>query len=334
MQITSSLKNTFQNLGRSIGAAVVGDDFSRSDGTIDGVVLGAGAGAAVGGAVGAARGLYAQAQNQVEERMVYNRITDPQLEGHSYYVRADWDTDCHTIGDHTHCDRELDGWWHSYSPRISERVVGGFQEPTLQNSHGATFVGSALTGMAVGAGVGAGLGLAAGVIGRLAGGHPLKRKPLPDELKEQLVIDVGETVLKSTAVGAGVGAALGLGAGLIEQSGALSVERSFDLPVYQDRDLGSIPRNHYEWNRSWGWARPGDYRDYSPRGNRAVVRQAPVLNNSGEPLMQGVTKQLDSARFGPVTGLLGGTIVGAGVGFATGVASGVVNRLLAQSDLE
>jgi hypothetical protein len=336
VQITSSLKNAYQNITRSIGEAVVGDDFSRQDGTVDGIVLGASAGAAIGGAVGGVRGLYQQAQNSVSERQVHKSITVPRLEGHSYSVRADWDTDCDTHGEHTHCDRELDGWWHTYRPNVRERVVGGFSEPTLQNSHQSTFVSAALTGAAIGAGLGAGIGLATGVISRLAGGHPMRRKPLPPELREQLVANAGETVMKSTAIGAGVGAAVGLGAGLLEASGAISVERTWDTPVFESRSLGNIPRNHYEWNRSWGWSwpSPGDYRDHSPRGERTVVRQAPVLDRSGEPMMRPVTRQLNSARLGPLSGLIGGAAVGAGVGFAAGIASSVVNRVLVQSGME
>jgi hypothetical protein len=58
------------------------------------------------------------------------------------------------------------------------------------------------------------------------------------------------------------------------------------------------------------------------------------LDRAGRPVMSPVTRQLDSARFGPVSGLLGGAAVGAGLGFATGVASSVVNRLLVQSGME
>jgi hypothetical protein len=333
VQITSSIKIAYQNIKRSIGEAVVGNDFSRQDGTVDGILLGAGAGAAVGGALGGARGLYHQARNTVTERQVHKSITDPKLTGHSYHVRADWDTDCDTHGEHTHCERELDGWWHTYRPNIRERVVGSFTEPTLQNSHQATFVSSALTGAAIGAGLGAGIGLATGVIGRLAGGHPMRRKPLPPELRAQLVTETGDTVMKSTAIGAGVGAAVGLGAGLLEASGAVSLERTWDAPIYESRDLGSIPRNHYEWNWSWDWARPGDYRDHSPHGERAVVRQAPILDAAGRPITRAVTQQLDSARLNPVSGLVGGAAVGASVGFAAGVASSVVNRILVQSGM-
>lgn len=334
MQIRSSLKTTYQNLKRSIGEAVVGSDFSRKDGTVDGIVLGVGAGAAIGGTLGGARGLYHQSLNNVSERSVHKSITDPQLDGYRYSVRADWDTDCETHGEHRHCERELDGWWHSYRPNIRERMVGSYLEPTLHNSHQATVVSSALTGAALGAGLGAGIGLATSVIGRLAGGHPLKRKPLPSEVRQKLILDTGETVMKSTAIGAGVGATVGLGAGLLETRGAVSVERTWNAPVYQNRSIGNIPRNHYEWNRSWGWARPGDYHDYSPRGERSVVRQAPVLDNSGRAITRPVTRQLDSARLGPFSGLVGGAAIGAGIGFATGIASGVVNRLLLQSGME
>ena len=334
MQITSSFKSAYQNIKRSLGEAVVGSDFARQDGTVDGIVLGASAGAVLGGAVGGARGLLHQTQNQVTEELRHRSISEPKLDGYRYYVRADWDRDCRTHGEHTHCERELDGWWHNYSPNIRERVVGGFTEPTLQNSHQATVVGAAFTGAAIGAGIGAGLGLATGVLSLLAGGHPLRRKPLPPEIREQLVVDSGEAVVRSTAIGAGLGAAVGLGAGLLEQAGALSVERTWDAPLYEQRDLGSIPRNHYEWNWSWDWARPGDYQDHSPRGNRPVIREAPVLDSAGRPAMRPVTRHLDSARFGPVSGLLGGAAVGAGLGFATGVATSIVNRLLVQSGME
>lgn len=324
----------FSRLKRSIGDAVVGDDFVRQDGSVDGMVLGASAGAVVGGALGAARGLHAESSDIITERPIHHNIHQPKLEGFRYSVQADWDRNCWRSGDSRYCDRDLDGWWHRYTPRISNRVVGQFQKPTLEHSHSATTLSSAATGALVGAGVGAVLGLATTVVGRSLGSNPMERKTLPPEVREKLVDESGDTVIKSTVVGTAAGAAIGLGAGLLEQSRAGSIQRTWSEPLMQRESLGQIPRNHYERNWRWDWARPGDYHDHSPRGNTNVVRDVPVLDAQGRPQMQDVTGTLSSQRYGPITGMLGGAAVGAGLGFATGVATSIVNRLILQSGLE
>ena len=329
VNVTSSLKNFYHSAKRAVGEAVVGDDYRRADGTVDGILLGAAAGAAVGGTVGAAKGLYDQFADTVDEKWETHGIQDPKLNGHRYFVRADWDTDCYGTGEHRHCDRDLDGWWHTYSPRIENRIVGNFQKPVLHHSHNGTFLAGAATGAALGAGVGAAVGLLTGFASRAIGGHPMSREPLPPQVREQLVEKTGETVVKSTAIGAGLGAALGLTAGLVEVSKNQNIQRTWNQPLSQSKYLGDIPRNHYEWNRGWGnWNRPSDYSRYSPSGERAVYRQAPLLDDAGRPAMESVTRNLSSQRFGPVGGLVGGAAIGAGLGFATGVASSIVNRLL------
>ena len=316
MNIASSLNNFFQKVKRKVGESVVGNDFARQDGTVDGIVLGATAGAAVGGVLGAGRGLLNQSSDQVTEVALPRNITDPVLQGHRYYVRSDWSTHCTGFDEYRHCERELDGWWHNYSPRINDRLIGSYSEPALQHSNPGTYLGSAVAGAAIGAGVGTGLGLAVGVLGKLVGAHPLEREKLPPEVREKLIDDTGNNVASSTALGAGIGATLGLAAGLMEQSGAVKVSRVWQKPVTTSRNIGEIPRNHYEWNHSrWEWGRPGNYQDHSPRGNTPVYRQAPVLNSRGRPEMVNATKELDSTRFGAVSGLVGGAALGAGVGF-------------------
>ena len=334
MKITNSFSNLYQRAQKAIGQAVVGDDFFRADGTVDGILLGAGTGALVGGAVGGVRGLVHQAADSVSEELVTRSISDPKLQGFRYSVRADWDTDCYGSDENRHCDTDLDGWWHTYHADVRSRVVGSFQEPTLQHSHQLTALSSAATGAAIGAGVGAALGLATGVMGRVMGGHPLKRKSLPSDVRQQLIQNTGATVIKSTAIGAGVGGAIGLGAGLLEQSKSLSMERTWNAPIYENKDLGSIPRNHYEYNWGWDWNNPSDFSRHSPRGETSVVRSAPLLDARGQPRMRSVTETLDSSRLSPLGGLVAGTVVGAGMGFATGIAAGVINRLLVQSGVE
>lgn len=96
--------------------------------------------------------------------------------------------------------------------------------------------------------------------------------------------------------------------------------------------VSQLHRYHDQWNfGGWDWARPGNYYDHSPSGNRAVIRQTPVLDPSGRPRLQRVTKELDSSRLGPVSGLLGGAAVGAGVGLAAGVAGSILTRVMVQN---
>lgn len=332
MKISGTFQRLYHKAKSALGEAVVGDDFFRQSGAVDGVMLGAAGGAVVGGALGASRGLYHQAQDRTNEVQTLKDVKSPTLVGHRYSVREDWDEDMFCDDDDLFCDEDLSGWWHNYSPDIRNRIVGTYQVPELKHSHSATVVGSAFAGAALGAGLGAGLGLATGVVGRIMGGHPLETKErLPAELREKLVEDTGSNVIKSTAIGAGIGAAVGLGAGLLEQSKAASIERTFAEPVMVNKNLGSIPRDHYEWNHGSDWNDPGDYRDHSPKGNESVIRPTPVLDSSGRPTYQNVTKTIDSSRFSPLSGMVTGAVTGAGVGFAFGVASGVVNRLLLQN---
>lgn len=335
MKIAAGVQSFYQRAKRAVGEAIVGDDFFRQGGGVDGVILGASGGAVVGGAIGAAKGMYDQASDQVSEVQVTKQIKDPTLIGHRYSVREDWDEDMFCDDDDMFCDEDLSGWWHNYSPDISNRVVGNFEMPTLKHSHSATVVNSALAGAAVGAGVGAGLGLATGIATRFLGGHPLERKTrLPSHIREQLIADSGNNVAKSTAIGAGVGAAVGLGAGLLEQSKSANITRTWSAPVMESKNLGSIPRDHYEWNWGSDWNDPSDFSDHSPKGTESVIRQVPVLDASGQPTFQEVTKTIDSTRLTPLGGMVGGLAAGAGIGFAVGVASSVINRVIVQSGLE
>lgn len=334
MNISRSLKSIYRSTKKAIGEAVVGDDFFRKGGVADGVILGAAAGAATGGAVGLARGAYDQVSDQITEVQTQKDVKVPRLDGYRYSVREDWDEEAFCDDDDLFCDEELDGWWHNYSPDIRHRVVGTFEQPELKHSHSGTVVGSAITGMAVGAGIGAALGFATGVVGRVVGGGPLERKHrLPADLREQLVADTGQQVVKSTAIGAGVGAAVGLGAALLEQSKSATITRTWMAPVTTDENLGSIPRDHYEWNHGWDWADPTDYSDHSPRGTEDVIRPVPVLDGNGRATFESVTETIDSRRFGITTGVVGGALAGAGIGLGVGVASSVVNRILVQSAL-
>ena len=332
MRIGSGLKNIYQKTKRAVGEAVVGDDFFRREGVLDSVMMGAATGAVVGGSIGVAKGAYDQLSNQVTEVQTQKDVKVPRLDGHRDWVREDWDEDMFCDDDDTFCDEDLSGWWHNYSPDIRHRVVGSFEQPELKHSHSSTLVGSAVTGAAIGAGVGTALGLATGVVGRLLGGGPLEReKRLSPELREKLVADTGNQIFKSTAVGAGVGAAVGFGAAMLEQAKSANITRTYMAPVMENKNLGSIPRDHYEWNHGWDWADPTDYRDHSPKGTESVIRPVPVLDANGEPTFEAVTETIDSRRFGITTGVVGGALTGAGIGLGVGVASSIVNRILVQS---
>lgn len=335
MNIKASINKFYQAAKKAVGEAVVGNDFARADGTVDGVVVGAAAGAVAGGAVGTMKGFYDQSADRVTETSITRTISEPELKGHHYYVRSDWSRRCFGSGEFRRCERELSGWWHTYSPNITSRVIRTYEEPSLQHSNHGSALGSALAGVAIGASIGAVLGLATGVVGKAVGSHPLERKPIPPDMRKELIDDAGETILKHTAIGAGAGAALGFGSGLLESSSALKLEQQWLRPQMTSKSLGTIPRAHYEWNGGgWDWGRPGQYRDHSPSGTTSVVRQAPILDQWGTPQMETVIKTLDSQRFGVISGVLGGTVLGAGMGFATGVTSSIINRMLAQAPPE
>lgn len=332
MNIGDRLGKFYKNARTWVGEQVVGDDFgyASSRNLKDHLKLGVAGGAALGATVGTVAGMYEQATNEVSEHWVKHNIVDPELKGYHYSVRADWDEDCHTIGDIEYCDDELDGWWHRYTPRINNRVVGDYEKPEFRHSTQLTVISGAAKGAAIGAGVGLVVGLSTGLLtNAMAGGSPHKPR-LPEEVREQLIQDSGNQAFQGAMLGAGIGGVLGLGAGLYEQATQTVATRRWFEPLTEPKNLGSIPKTHYEWNWGSDWNDPSDRSNDWSHGQVDVVRDVPVYSGD-TPRTVDVTRTFRTARFTPLTGLVAGAALGAGVGFAAGVASGVVNKLVLEN---
>lgn len=315
----------------SVGRTVLDPDYGTSleNPERDVVVLGTTAGAVVGAAVGTYLGFRAQDTNQVNEQWKTHSIDHPSLQGWSHHTSARYNEDCHTegSGDNAHrvCDRELDGWWHRYSPNISERPVGSYRAPEFHNTK---FMEPLLGGFlgAVGGGL---LGLGIGV-GVNALRHSLNHEqPEPAALSTKERDEMARTVGAVTLVGGGVGlltgALLGHASGVMEQAQKQVQTREWLEPVYQRQSLGEIPRDYYQ--KRWFSIFPRSGEDYR-NGTEPVYRDVPVYDANGRPALHSVKHTFDSARYGPLGGAILGGLIGGGVGLAAGVAAGTLLKIV------
>lgn len=317
-----------RNATRWLGKQVTENDFGNGDQkTRDYALLGAGVGAVAGAVAGTVAGFNSQADNSIREVWVDRQVTHPEMRGYSHSVVPDYSTTCvEDSQGNENCVTELDGWWHRYDPNIRNRVVGGYQEPTFQN----TKFFEPLLGGLLGAVGGGAVGLAAG-IGLAALQKSFHKSgvstPLTPEVKSKLTERAGIAMVAGGAVGAGIGAYLGSQAGAIELASRETHTRSWDIPVTQSQTIGYIPSDYYEYN--WGGlpiSIGGGSRPETVPVNRAV----PLYDRSGEPRFTGTTRTFETNRYGPVLGGIAGGVMGAGVGLAAGVAFGITDKLLTE----
>jgi len=118
---------------------------------------------------------------------------------------------------------------------------------------------------------------------------------------------------------------------VFEPGQEVSITRTFDVPVYNNERLGSIPDDNYEyeWNPAWprwrfGWSETiSSHGGSTEFGSQGVYRDVPVYTASGQPQMKTVTETLTeksynqksstlwSAGLGAAAGLGGTALVGA-----------------------
>lgn len=335
----NSVGMSLNNFTRWVGQKVVGrDDFSTSADTRqrDFAVLGAATGAVAGATIGTITGFNSQKANSIEEVWVDRKVVHPQMNGYSHHTSADYSTECVERNDENACVRSetnLDGWWHSYSPNITDRVVGNYNEPTFQNTN----KWEPLTGGVVGAiggglvGLGVGLGLAA--LTRSLQDERLPSTPpkLSPEAEKALTTRAGAAAVGGAVLGTVVGAVVGSHAGQIELASRESHTRYWSVPVTQTETIGHVPSGHYE--RNWfgsTWASPDDV---NRNANQPVNRTVPVYQRDGDVRFAPTEKEFQTNRYGPIFGGIVGGAVGAGVGLATGLLIGVTDKLLSERAL-
>lgn len=330
-----NIRGRASDFTRWVGRQVVGkEDFSSGDSrTRDYAVIGTATGAVAGAAIGTITGFKAQSSNSIKEVWVDKNIVHPEMRGYTHHTTPDFSTECVDYNSkESRCERtetNLDGWWHSYSPNIQERVVGQYNEPTFRNTNGwEPLKGGALGAIGGGlVGLGVGLGLAA--LERSLKGESLPARPkLSPETEKALLSRTGVAAVAGTAVGAGIGAYVGSQAGVAELASQQTHTRVWNIPVTETQTLGYTPSSHYEHN--WfgsTWASPSN-------GNRnetvPVNRQVPLYNGGGSPRLQGTQKVFTTNRYGPLFGGIAGGAIGAGVGLAAGLAVGLTDKLLTE----
>ena len=334
----SSVKRATSWVGMQVRGA---DDFGYGDTkSRDYAVAGAAAGAVVGATVGTIKGFQSQAGNNIEEVWVDRPIKHPELDGYRHYTRADRSSYCASRNDAGACTRretETHGWWHSYTPKVSERIVGTYSEPTFQNSSFLEPLSGALIG-AVGGGL---IGLAAG-LGISALQRTLEERRSPAEapkepedkveepLHEQaLTHRMGAYAVAGTALGAGVGVYLGVKSGGIEAAANEVHSRTWSVPVHNREVIGHIPDGYYD-HKGFLQLWPDDGKGRAE--TQPVVRDVPEYQADGSPKLTSADQTFNTRRYGKVFGGLAGGVLGAGVGLATGVGVGLADKLLTEKE--
>lgn len=337
----NSVGQSLSNFTRWVGEKVVGkDDFSgqQSDQNRDYAVIGAAAGAVAGGIIGTVSGFKTQKASTINEVWVNRNITHPEWNGYTHSATPDYSTECVERNDKGECTRSetnLDGWYHSYSPRVNERVVGTFTEPTFRHSKAwEPLMGGALGAIGGGLlGLGAGLGVAA--LQRALTSEktePSTPPKLSPEAEKALSARAGAAALGGALVGGALGVFVGRSAGAAELAARQTHTRVWNVPVYHTETLGHVPSSHYEHN--WfgsTWASPSGGRGPS-EANVPVNRDVPDYTRGGEPRLTGTQKVFNTNRYGPVFGGIAGGFIGAGVGLAAGLVIGVSDKLLLENE--
>jgi hypothetical protein len=296
---------------------------------LDTVVATTAGGAALGGLAGLVWGFRSQEFNKVNEGRLSHEINHPTYTGWSHHAHEDWSRSCTTQGSGEDarevCTDELDGWRHRYTPHFTFRNVGSYEEPVFRNS-GIEPLQGAFFGAIGGGLLGLGVGIAANALRRTVESDAYAHsKPVSQDTATL----AGWITLGSTGVGIAGGAFIGHASGILEQAQKQIHDRTWSEPIYQRVKLGDIPRDYYQHNWGWGFARSGsDFRN----GTEGVYRDVPTYNSDGTPAMREVTRSFDTGRYGPGWGTFLGGVVGGGIGLATGVAASTLYKMTQESE--
>ena len=335
MSAISDAVSSFKSVRSWVGDNIIGQDdgyTTRKETRMrDYAVLGAGTGAVAGAAIGVVTGFNAQRADSITEQNVHRDILHPSLHGYTHWATADTYQDCHYEGygedRHEVCHTETRGWWHHYSPSISNRDVGDYTEPRFVHDNKWEPLLGGFLGALGGAVVGLGLGVGVAALRNALDKAPDEvNPPMSADQHKNLSDFAGGAAIAGTVLGAGVGAFVGSRAGFAELGNIEVHQRSWMVPTTQSQLLGHIPNDYYEYNWGWGWPSSG----YGRPENDPVYRQVPVYDASGRPTMHEVSKEFRTNRYGPVAGGILGGLMGAGIGLATGVAIGVGAKLIAE----
>lgn len=115
----------------------------------------------------------------------------------------------------------------------------------------------------------------------------------------------------------------------------LSITRTYQKPVREEKRLGSVPSDYYEGRHFLPQHGLGSVEHFESNegGPREIVRQLPVYNADGTPRMETVTETLTEKSYDPAgrgagCGLLGGATAGALAGtLAAGPVGTVIGAL-------
>ena len=140
-----------------------------------------------------------------------------------------------------------------------------------------------------------------------------------------------KAALAGGILGAGAGGAIGYAAGKIDEARATSTHETWQEPVMERKNLGTIPHDYYtsdDWYSGWSHETVHFDDKGTVAGGEPVYRDAPVYNADGSLKMKTVEANIDSKRYGIFGGTFFGVILGGIGGTLGGVAVGLINKML------
>jgi hypothetical protein len=279
------------------------------------VIIGAASGAAIGGGIKMVDGVLNVAMDHpsVEVTKTTNEITRPILKGFEHH-RAE------TKDSHGY----LQGYEHSFTPRIEYEKVGKYTVPDGKVIHTAD-VGNPIVEGAKGLAIG---GVVGGVIGvGVAVGRKILKKGQYEPQEERKLEGEGKVIAVGAGAGAAGGAILGAMGAMSESGNAVNETLKWKQPIMEKTTLGQIPQDTHQ----------SIYDVYKEANlpRRDVLADGPkmekgLLGIGGEkPVMQEMEKTISSgARFGMLGQVLGGMVLGAIGGALSGIVLNVLRKIL------
>ncbi|MCE1245797.1 MAG: hypothetical protein LWY06_04040 [Firmicutes bacterium] len=278
------------------------------------VVVGAAGGAAIGGALGMADGVLQTALDEAKINVTETKhdIQKPVLKGFDGKLAEDKDS-----------AGSLQGYNHTFSPRIEYQKVGTFETKEAQVTHSVNAespVSEGIKNMVAGAAIGGGLGVA------LAVGRKIMKKGQFEGRQDRPIEGEGKVIAAGAGLGAAGGAVLGGLGAMIEAGHGEGKEISWKQPIMEKMTLGQMPQDHYH--------SVFEVVKETNVPNRDVVLEGPKMEKGllgiGEsPAMEKITKTVEVApRYGIMSQVLGGTILGAVGGALAGVVVNVLRKIV------
>lgn len=346
----NNIKDTVAELSKPVNVTVEGSYNNLS--TKDKIVLGTSVGAVAGGAFGVLKGTLQNmgdgATNLQNIDWVHHDIEMPKVDYTHQMQNIPGTTQVATVDGLQKVQVDNASVRHHFEPKITTEKIGEYKTPPenlkaqMEGGHMAAIEG--LKFAVIGAGVGA-AGTAAYV-----GLKKLKDKGDAPQTEEHKPVDIKfgdekKTLIKSTLVGAGLGAAFGAIDGALEQGRAgKEITIEWKEPVMEHNvTIGKVPqdatvmvRDDVQYSQdafkdSKFYNKPSDF------NLDKHIKKAESVEIKGDKPDKGLlgVKMEDKsqtfqaeARYGMVGSIFAGTVLGGALGFVSGVALNTLKKMV------